>query len=115
MVYKHIYNLNICRLVRRSLGDEIKNLGVIGSPFCDKIKYISSGKLNECVNETLSNSGKEIQIVSNNTGKEEGFLETINENPSVCVGGGTHTTLYQQLLSCFSLGFNHPTNQHLVQ
>jgi hypothetical protein len=68
------------RLVRRSLGDEIQRLGVLGSPFCDKIKSISPGKLNESVNENLRNSPKEIRICSDKTVKLDGCLETINEN-----------------------------------
>lgn len=34
------------RLVRRSLGDEMKRLGVLGSPFCDKAKCVSPGNEN---------------------------------------------------------------------
>ena len=65
------------RLVRRSLGDEIKRLGITGSPFCDKRKSLSPNR-----NVDPSRS---LQVLDNNESDEispikKTSLETINEN-----------------------------------
>ena len=61
-------------MVRRSLGDEIRRLGILGSPFCDKIKSIHSGiqnisfngslqeKINDSPDSTEVREGREVSL-----------------------------------------------------
>ena len=67
------------RVVRRSLGDEIKRLGITGSPFCDKRKSLSPNRI---LDSTRSNRDSS---EDDNTSKEispikKTQLETINED-----------------------------------
>ena len=78
MIYYILSFLNY-RLVRRSLGDEIKRLGITGSPFCDKRKSLSPNR-NVDLNTSLQNSFQENQISDEITPTKKIPLETINEN-----------------------------------
>ena len=69
----------ICRLVRRSLGDEIKRLGITGSPFCDKRKSLSPNR-NVDLNGSLQDSSQDNQISDEITPTKKIHLETIKED-----------------------------------
>ena len=76
---KNIYNLHICRLVRRSLGDEIRRMGVLGSPFCDKIKSITSKSPNSSLSEKLLQLRSDAEEHSNKTGQGDILKEDVIE------------------------------------
>ena len=78
MLYKY-YNLNICRLVRRSLGDEIRRMGVLGSPFCDKIKSITSKSPNSSLSEKLLQLRSDTEEHSNKTVQGDILQEDVIE------------------------------------
>ena len=80
MVCKNIYNINICRLVRRSLGDEIRRLGVLGSPFCDKIKSITSKSPNSSLSEKLLQLRSDTEEHINKTGQADILEEDVLEH-----------------------------------
>ena len=80
MVNKNIYNLNICRLVRRSLGDEIRRMGVLGSPFCDKIRSITSKSPNSSLSEKLLQLRNDTEEHINKTGQADILKEDVLEH-----------------------------------
>ena len=64
-------------MVRRSLGDEIKRLGITGSPFCDKRKSLSPNRNvdpSRSLQDLDNNESDEISPIKKTS------LETINEN-----------------------------------
>ena len=70
-------------MVRRSLGDEIRRMGVLGSPFCDKIKSITSKSPNSSLSENLLQLRSDTEEHSNKTGqldilKEDGIEQEIS-------------------------------------
>ena len=65
--------------MRRSLGDEIKRLGITGSPFCDKRKSLSPNRIvdpTRCQRDSSEESNTSNEI----TPIKKKQLETINEN-----------------------------------
>ena len=67
------------RLVRRSLGDEIKRLGVTGSPFCDKRKSLSPSRIVDSI-RCLRDLSEDNNTSNEITPIKKTQLETINEN-----------------------------------
>ena len=61
------------------MGDEIKRLGITGSPFCDKRKSLSPNR-NVDLNGSLQDSSQDNQISDEITPTKKIHLETIKED-----------------------------------
>ena len=70
--------------MRRSLGDEIKRLGVLGSPFCDKTKYSSPRRENLVLRTNSHNDSFDISSARENNCLKETSAHDLKEH-SVCV------------------------------
>ena len=66
-------------MVRRSLGDEIRRMGVLGSPFCDKIKSITSKSPNSSLSEKLLQLRSDTEEHSNKTVQGDILQEDVIE------------------------------------
>ena len=65
--------------MRRSLGDEIKRLGITGSPFCDKRKSLSPNRIVDSL-RSHRDSSEDDNSSNEITPIKKTQLETINEN-----------------------------------